>query len=224
MARHDASWATTSGYKGDVMLAEEYGYQVSDRPAAEFPGVMDLLRRSQRVSLRLRASGAVALACLAVLWMFPETHIVLFGIAFLFGPYILLIFWIMITDAGWPGAAELMGLARQHPFQAWPCQAEEDPKRGKRLLLLAPDGSVAREIRMKMPDSAWQEMTDGRGVLWIAGDLRFNCLIATPGADRVWGSKPLPPEARSSRSSRLNAVEDELLRTATQETFRYWLS
>lgn len=209
------------------MLAEEYGYQVSDRRAADFPGVMDLLRRSMRVTLRRGASGAVALACLVASWiLFPDAHIILFAIAFLFGPFIIAIFWIMISDAGWPTAAELMQIAQQHPFQAWPCQAEEDPKRwnSKRLLLLAPDGSVAREIRTKMPDSAWREMTDGRGVLWIAGDLRFNCLIATPGADKVWGSRPLPPEAHSSRSSRLNAVEDELLRTATQEAFRYWLS
>ncbi|MBO8200829.1 hypothetical protein ACFW4X_14870 [Streptomyces smyrnaeus] len=207
------------------MLAEEYGYQVSDRRAAEFPGVMELLRSGRRKSLQRGAAGVAVLACVGVLWMFPGTHLFLFAGAFLLAPYVLTVLWVVITDAGWPGAAELMRLARQHPFQVWPCQAEEDSKRWntKRLLLLAPDGKVAREFRTKMPDSVWHGMTDGRGVLWIAGDLRFNCLVATPGADSVWAARAIPPEAQPPRSSHLNAVEDELLRAATQEAFRYWL-
>ncbi|WP_326692109.1 hypothetical protein OIE63_36510 [Streptomyces sp. NBC_01795] len=207
------------------MLAEEYGYQVSAGRAADIPGVMDILRSSQRRSRQRRVSGVVVLACFGALWVFPATHLILFAVAFLFSPIVITVLWVMISDAGWPNTTELMRLAQQHPFQAWPCQVEEDRKgwNSKRIQLLAPDGSVAREFRTKMPDRAWQGMTDGRGVLWIAGDLRFSCLVAVPGAGNVWGSRPMPHAPQPSRSSRLNAVEDELIRAATQEAFRGWL-
>ncbi|WP_149824939.1 hypothetical protein [Streptomyces tailanensis] len=93
----------------------------------------------------------------------------------------------------------LLEVARAHPLQAWPCQLERVPGGGRVLLLLAPDGSVARELNSDVPDEVWFRMTDGRGMLWIAGDLRFTCLVAAPGG-RPCGAARAPPTAARDAS------------------------
>ncbi|MFD7498966.1 hypothetical protein ACFV8T_42975 [Streptomyces sp. NPDC059832] len=112
--------------------------------------------------------------------------------------------------------------ARAHPLQAWPSQMERVPSGGRAVLLLAPDGSVARELKSDVPDEVWFEMIDGRGMLWIAGDLRFNCLVAAPGGRTVWRGKGTPYGSLRQSGSGLRPLDEEFVRVVTQQAFDSW--
>ncbi|WP_436772667.1 hypothetical protein [Yinghuangia sp. YIM S09857] len=104
----------------------------------------------------------------------------------------------------------------EHPWQVWPCRVEKaNPEKTihhrfvmrsaeradmrvlatsvfVRVMLLAPDGSVARRYASRIPDDVWRGFTDGLGALWICGDLRFEIILATPGAQDCWPGTLLP--------------------------------
>ncbi|WP_436772664.1 hypothetical protein [Yinghuangia sp. YIM S09857] len=104
----------------------------------------------------------------------------------------------------------------EHPWQVWPCRVEEADPEGSiqpryvvpsfewrdlpalatpvfvRVMLLAPDGSVARTYASRIPEYVWHSLTDGLAALWICGDLRFEIVLATPGAQNCWLGTPLP--------------------------------
>lgn len=106
--------------------------------------------------------------------------------------------------------------------RVWPPQLERVPSGGRAVLLLAPDGSVARELKSDVPDGVWFEMIDGRGMLWIAGDLRFNCLVAAPGGRTVWRGKGTPYGSLRQSGSGLRLLDEELVRVVTLQAFDSW--
>ena len=191
------------------MLAEEYGYAVSQGPAAYTPGLLDRLKTEKRGYVRMVASVGLLLLAGAVLtwaWLVPQGHTdavpVFIGAAVVLGSFFGLGGSFMLSRA-----LSRLRLAWAHPFQAWPCQLEQTHDRERVILLLAPDGSVARELRSDVPDHVWHRMADGRGMLWIAGDLRFQCLVATENARDTWLAKGTPyggmrgPRSGRSRTS-----------------------
>ncbi|MGP4090276.1 hypothetical protein [Streptomyces sp. KR55] len=206
------------------MLANEYGYQVSSRRAASW--LHERLRSSRDTYLRLALFGTVLLAafvavvclCAASAWPFGSlAAIVIAAGGFVLGGFFGVGGWLAYAND-----AALLRISAQHPFQAWPCQLERTADGKRLILLLAPNGDVVRELESSVPDHVWQRMPDGRGMLWIAGDLRMECLVATPGAGDVWRAKGRPYGASSGAgrsAGRLRAVEDELLRTVAGETF-----
>ncbi|NEC50005.1 hypothetical protein G3I18_15690 [Actinospica acidiphila] len=84
----------------------------------------------------------------------------------------------------------------------------------RRLMLLAPDKSVAAVFRAQVPQHVWMGMTDGRGVLWIAGDLRFPAVAAVPGGDPLWRITPEKPSQRPQGSANTDAAFDALVSEA----------
>ncbi|MEV5545524.1 hypothetical protein AB0L35_05185 [Streptomyces sp. NPDC052309] len=206
------------------MLANEYGYQVSRRRAESWVG--ERLRHSRKVYLRLALLGTALLASVVAVvflsaasaWPLGTTAAIVIGAGgFVFGGFFGLGGWLAYAND-----AALVRIAAAHPFQAWPCQLERTADGKRLILLLAPDGQVARELESSVPEEIWLRMRDGRGALWIAGDLRMDCLVATPGAEHVWRAKGRPygasPGAGRSGGG-LRAVEDELLRAVAGETF-----
>ncbi|WTW92497.1 hypothetical protein OG216_03510 [Streptomycetaceae bacterium NBC_01309] len=108
----------------------------------------------------------------------------------------------------------------EHPWQVWPCRVEQAASEGEiqprfvftsskradsrafdetvvaHVLLLAPDGSVARTYVSRVRNDVWRGVTDGLGALWICGDLRFDVVIATPAAQDCWIGTPIPQPSR----------------------------
>ncbi|MDT6983856.1 hypothetical protein ACFSUJ_12805 [Streptomyces lusitanus] len=177
------------------MLAEEYGYQVSPRPAAETPGVREQVEQQRKTASRLQWSGtAFALVVVAVMGAMLKTPSIVLAVA---GAVLL------GTASGYVWnvrmkPTQLLRLLETSRWQVWPCRLEEVEGKvlERRLVLLAPDRSVAAVFRGQVPHRVWMEMTDGRGVLWIAGDLRFPAVAAVPGGEPLWN---ITPEKASQR-------------------------
>ncbi|MFB7619345.1 hypothetical protein [Kitasatospora sp. NPDC056181] len=111
-----------------------------------------------------------------------------------------------------------------HPWQVWPCRMEQAPgETGKRLLLLAPDGAVAAAFRGEVPDQVWRGMTDGRGIVWIAGDLRFDGFAALPGGDPCWYIQPVPTVS-GGNGGLSEEIQQQLVRTAMTFAFDQWIN
>lgn len=180
------------------MLAEEYGYQVSPRPAADTVGV-----RAQVEEFRKSAQRRV-------LWLALGSLVFLgvFYAIFRDDPVIVLIpltAMVLGLSAGYRSACvkaprKLLDLLEASHWQVWPCRLEEIEGKAvhRRVVLLAPDKSVAASFVAVVPHSVWLGMTDGRGVLWIAGDLRFQGVAAVPGGRPLWVIEPEKPAQRSA--------------------------
>ncbi|MGA5548314.1 hypothetical protein [Streptomyces pseudogriseolus] len=198
------------------MLAEEYGYQVSPRPAIDTPGVETQLQKFHRSRRRrgLWASFAVLLLTSGILYAFFHDTVYTLPLAF---------------SLLFPPAAVYLSVAREpvlrrrrtlesNRWQVWPCLVEEIETSAfeRRVVLLAPDKSAAATFRGTMPEDVWLGMTDGRGVLWIAGDLRFPGVAALPGGAPLWEIKPETaaqrspaPPANAPGSGHLDALVSE---------------
>ncbi|WAL65887.1 hypothetical protein ORV05_34370 [Amycolatopsis cynarae] len=219
------------------MLAEEFGYQISPRPAVEMtPAVQDMVDQRIAASRKdpdqvkknvgngcfwvlLVATVVIALSAQAG-WILPVGIAVSALAAFGFGQ--------AVADgkkAENQAVVRMMEPVRRGPWQAWPGRLEEisgQPQR--RLLLLAPDGTVAREFRCLVPDAGWTGLTDGRGLIWFVGDLRFGGLAALPGGEPMWWTGPPVADPKPpSQSAVGKAVEEELAREAVKYVFDKWL-
>ncbi|TVT60865.1 hypothetical protein FNH05_03880 [Amycolatopsis rhizosphaerae] len=222
------------------MLAEEFGYQVSPRPAVEMtPAVQDMV--DKRVAalgdgpdkvkdsadigcfvLVLVPAVAIALSTHEFTVLVPAVPLALL-VATLFGKSVA-----KTKKAGIEAAIRTMEPIRRGPWQAWPGRLEEIPGQPQRkLLLLGPDGSVAREFHCLVPDAGWTGLTDGRGLIWFVGDLRFGGIAGLPGGKPMWWTgrpvadpKPKPP----AQSGVGKVVEEELAREAVKYVFDKWLS
>lgn len=135
----------------------------------------------------------------------------------------------------------------EHPWQVWPCRLEDateaeaavarpaialfDPAGRRatpapkftRVLLLAPDGSVARSYVAHLPGEVWHGMVDGMGAVWVCGDLRFRVVLATPGADLCWPGAPIPEPPRQRPTQNDVGVIADIAREAGRAAVSYWL-
>ncbi|WP_335932075.1 hypothetical protein [Streptomyces sp. PTD5-9] len=135
----------------------------------------------------------------------------------------------------------------EHPWQVWPCRLEEATEgeadvarpaialldsagrraingpRFTRVLLLAPDGSVARSYVAYLPGEVWHGMVDGMGAVWVCGDLRFRVVLATPGADVCWLGAPIPEPPRQRATQNDVGVIADIAREAGRAAVSYWL-
>ncbi|MEU2132683.1 hypothetical protein [Streptomyces sp. NPDC018352] len=115
--------------------------------------------------------------------------------------------------------------ALSSPWQVWPCRVEEAAIKGAKLLiLLGPDGAVARAFVSNMPDEAWISMTDGRGLVWFAGDMRFGGIAALPGGSPIWWAhSPQANATLTASSNHQQRIEEEFTRQAISYVFSEWL-
>ncbi|MFE2870329.1 hypothetical protein [Embleya sp. NPDC059259] len=93
----------------------------------------------------------------------------------------------------------------------------------RRVLLLAPDGSVARSYVALVPADVWRGMTDGVGALWVCGDLRFRVALAESGAQRCWPGSPVPPPVRHRAQDEDSSVISAIAREAGHSAVLDWL-
>ncbi len=201
------------------MLAREYGYQVSSRTAIHTPGIEDELVRGRRTALVVFAGIAGPLVILPLMTMLMFTvgldmriHYTVMAVCLA----------VAFVAAMFQGRADRISkgvvLLRGHAWQVWPCRVDdiEGKLTERRLSLLAPDGTAAATFRTKMPQSVWSAMTDGRGVLWCAGDLRFDMVVAAAGGSPFWIAKPETPRQRNERRPRdlENSSLEALIREA----------
>lgn len=219
---------------GGAVLAEEFGYQVTSRPAAE---LTETVRPETEQALK---AAKAALAGVSIGFTGPALFFIAWfiiaglkdsPIPFFVGVsgVILAIFWNVVVAS--PERAAIVELEEKiptvlaSPWQAWPCRVEAIPgKQAKRIFLLDPDGGVAREFHSVMPDAVWIGMTDGRALIWFAGDLRFGGLASLPGGSPIWWVYvPKATSQPSPSGPRQRLVEEELVRQAVTYLFDEWL-
>jgi hypothetical protein len=126
---------------------------------------------------------------------------------------------------GLSGISKAANAALSSPWQVWPCRVEEGAvKEVKLLMLLGPDGTVARTFLSSMSDEVWIGMTDGRGLVWFAGDMRFGGIAALPGGSPIWWvHSPQANATPTASSDRQQRIEEELTRQAIAYVFNEWL-
>ncbi|MGW5429291.1 hypothetical protein ACWET9_19095 [Streptomyces sp. NPDC004059] len=216
------------------MLAEEFGYQVSSRPAEE---MTPSIRSAMDEALTATTKKRIGMACLGGYCFFIIFGTSLF-LAALAKPTLkwavacggLLLgcaAYSWITDSSKTNARELreaVTAATSSPWQVWPCRLEAVQGEEARRLLLAPDGSVASEFRSTVPGEVWTGMTDGRGLVWLAGDMRFGGIVSLPGGSPVWWARLPKTEPETNPSSDIQRrIEEELTRRAIGFVFDQWL-
>ncbi|MFI8201944.1 hypothetical protein [Streptomyces sp. NPDC085937] len=195
------------------MLAEEYGYQVSPRPAAETPGVRAQVGQDRKNTLsgmwQLTAFFLVLSAVLSAVMqdLWPLLMPAVWTLLIVPPSYI----WLVRKEP-----AQMMRVLETSRWQVWPCRIEKikGTAIARRLLLLAPDKSVAAMFEGAVPHDVWLSMTDGRGVLWIAGDLRFPAVAAVPGGEPLWRITPVEPTQQPQALANTDAAFDALVAEA----------
>lgn len=223
------------------MLAKDFGYQVSPRPAKLVtPEIQAMVERDKQVRLDEKKTqkaaegfvivfGAVLLVVSLLVAGADEDQWILPVIVTL----VMIVFSVGIFSTGRKTGASVLereqmaASALTSPWQAWPCRLEAAQKKGanRRMLLLGPDGSIVGDFLSNMPDQVWVGMTDGRGLVWFAGDIRFGGVAALPGGRPMWWVRPtadkLSPPAQSGGLRRV--AEEELTRQAIGFAFDQWL-
>ncbi|MFD5752259.1 hypothetical protein [Streptomyces sp. NPDC127033] len=215
------------------MLAREYGYWVSPGKAIRSGATSAFMRErrnkieKQRQSANEWAVGVPFTAFLLFLFIAGTMDNASWGLATALGAPALLAC-LVLKALGADAPDPVAKLVEKQPWQAWPCRVEEisgdTSVLGKRrILLLASDGSVVRGFDGQMPEEVWLSMTDGVGVLWVCGDLRFSVAMAPRGGSPIWLAAPVPGPA-PVESDQGPGVIEEVVRQAGQDAMRAWLN
>lgn len=116
-------------------------------------------------------------------------------------------------------------------WQAWPCRVEAPAPTGARVTatvtLLGPAQEAVRRFHGRVPAATWHRMTDGYGVLWVCGDLRLPVHMADPGGAPVWHMGPEKGNGDAASSSATpewaGAAAEEAVREASAAATQQWL-
>ncbi|MFC9008222.1 hypothetical protein [Streptomyces microflavus] len=217
-----------------AMMAEEFGYQVSPRPASEITPTLEAvvnteLDRARKEQTQLPPGFTIPLSLIILLVVLLNNdgpsimRLLLAALAITMG------IWSVVDEdkiRGNKQAAERKAaVALSSPWQAWPCRLEELPGgKGKGMMLLGPDKTVACTFSSPVPESIWVSTPDGRGVFWFAGDLRFGGLMSVPGGSPLWWAHPvLTPPTVASAGRRQEAFEGAVINEAVGFAFDEWL-
>ena len=213
------------------MLAEDFGYQLSPKPAkAMTPKIQeevdkalnDAANTTSRSSSRDGFAGFVVLLSVILAFALQELWIFLVGLA-------LMAVLMMTTTKAKAAEGKLREMTTPvlaGRWQAWPCRMEAVVGQARRrVLLLDPEGVAAVAFLSAVPDDAWLDMTDGRGLVWFVGDLRFGGIMALPGGSPIWWTgTPVVSQKQTESSGGLHqVVEEELARQAVKFVFDKWL-
>ncbi|MFI2427496.1 hypothetical protein ACH5A7_25945 [Streptomyces sp. NPDC018955] len=173
---------------------------MSPRPAVDTPGVPAQVERFKEIANR----RILWVAPLMLLLVFAATAVTDTGLfPFVAGPVgaCFVLGWVLTVKSA---PKKTLRILADNRWQVWPCRLEAIPGKSleRRILLLAPDKSVAASFRGRVPKDVWLGMADGRGVLWFAGDLRFPSVAALPGGAPLWSVVPEKPEEREPEPRR----------------------
>ncbi|MFJ8849349.1 hypothetical protein [Streptomyces sp. NPDC102437] len=216
------------------MLAEEFGYQVTSQPAAELtatirPETEQALQAAKaalaNVSIGFAYPTSFFITCFIVASFRDSPTPFFIGVIGVISVIIWNVFAASTERAAIVELEEKIPAVLTSPWQAWPCRVEAIAgDQAKRLLLLDPDGGVAREFHSVIPHAVWIGMTDGRALIWFAGDMRFGGLASLPGGSPIWWvSAPKAPSQPTPSGPRQRLIEEELTRQAVTYMFDEWL-
>ncbi|MBD2893100.1 hypothetical protein amrb99_20210 [Actinomadura sp. RB99] len=223
------------------MLARRFGYAVSPEPAATAtPSVLGQLDKAARLDRVLFIGVSVCGAAMAVGMIIALRDELSFaGLVggVLAGEAALLVIWLAARSqerVRGPGGEGLTGpeahrlrrVLAEQPWQVWPCRVElvrdyVNPSTLVHVFLLDPDQNVAGVMKTRLQRATWHAMTDGYGVLWFAGDLRFGGALAHPAdpTDPTVSYASAVPQQPATASSGDSVVMEELQRQAIGWTF-----
>ncbi|MFD0899043.1 hypothetical protein [Actinomadura sediminis] len=177
------------------MLARRFGYAVSPEPAATTtPSVLAQIRPPMEYARRMRrfliVLGAVMTVGMAgfLAWEFRDPAVVATSAVM---PAFSVFVWLMERNhrhssgaLTGPEASELAPILAREPWQVWPCRVEQIEAHAMgatvHVFLLDPNENVAAVLKTRLQHHTWASLTDGYGVLWFAGDLRFGGALADP--------------------------------------------
>ncbi|MES9601830.1 hypothetical protein [Actinomadura sp. NPDC000929] len=223
------------------MLARRFGYAVSPAPAAIVtPSVLGQLDKAARMNRVLSiifsvcgAAGSVAM----ILTLGDELSLSGLVGGVLAGWVVLLVVWLFARSQervrgpygeglSGPEAQRLRRVLTEQPWQVWPCRVElvrdfVNPAALVHVFLLDPDQNVAGVMKTRLQRGTWNSITDGYGVLWFAGDLRFGGALAHPAdpADPTVSYADAVPQRSASASPGDSVLVEELQRQAIGWTF-----
>lgn len=221
------------------MLAEDFGYQLSPKAAKKMtPAVQaeagKAIEDGKRATAKAESGRKSAEAFLVVLFLLGVVLAVaipsflMFAVAFV---------WLLLSSAvGKSSIAtakaheerlrEMITPVLNGRWQAWPCRMESVPgQTRRRVVLLDPGGADAVVFVSSVPQEAWMGTTDGRGLVWFVGDLRFGGLMALPGGAPLWWTGPPVVDQKPSQpvNSVQHTLEEELTKQAVKFAFDKWL-
>lgn len=219
------------------MLAEEFGYQLSPRPASAMTPtvgavVSEELDRAKNAKPDIHpglAGALLAASILALLLPMNVDNVSPIPGLFALVMGILMVIVSVHEDTKIKGNLRTMerraAVALASPWQAWPCRLEELPGgNGKGMMLLGPDTTVVCTFSSPVPESVWVGTPDGRGVFWFAGDVRFGGLMSVPGGDPLWWAHPVPtPTTLAPAGRRQETLEEAVIHQAVGFAFEEWL-
>ncbi|WP_385625552.1 hypothetical protein PXH67_43440 (plasmid) [Streptomyces sp. P8-A8] len=218
------------------MMAEEFGYQMSPRPASAMTPTVEAVvsaelnkakNEKSEIPLGLTGTGLAVAVFLNPFWYQDEPSLIAVLLPLAWG--IVMVIWSVHEDAKIKGNVQAMerkaAVALSSPWQVWPCRLEELPGgKGKGMMLLGPDSTVACTFSSPVPESVWVGTPDGRGVFWFAGDLRFGGLMSVPGGSPLWWAHPVPtPLTLAPTGRRQEALEEAVIHQAVGFAFEEWL-
>jgi hypothetical protein len=216
------------------MLARRFGYAVSSEPAATMtPSVLGQLETARAKGRRLLVALAVAAVVGTVIMAVAGANLGLsiLGTAAACGVVIAAILFMWLAERNshrvaasglsGPEAARLMPILAEQPWQVWPCRVEQiEPHMlgaTVHVFLLDPNENVAGVLKTRLQHGPWMNMTDGYGVLWFAGDLRFGGALADPSENPsnpvVSYASPVPQQSVTPSGGN-SAIAQELQRQA----------
>lgn len=216
------------------MMAEEFGYQVSPRPASEMTPTLGAvvnaeLDRAKNEQNETPPGCVIPVALVLLLFALGSSDAPPIGRLILAAIAITMWIWSVRDEnklkANKQAAERRAAVALSSRWQAWPCRLEELPGgQGKGMMLLAPDKSVACTFNSPVPESIWVGTPDGRGVFWFAGDLRFGGLMSVPGGSPLWWAHPVPtPQTVAPTGRRQEVLEGAVINEAVGFAFDEWL-
>lgn len=220
---------------GDAMMAEEFGYQTSQRPASAMTSAVGEAAQAELDRAKSEKSDLPGGCAWLLLGFFIICMTVLYDdatspMAFLFPVAGVLLLIKSVRDdikieKNMQATERMTAVALTSPWQVWPCRLEELPgSKGQAMMLLGPDATVVRAFSSAVPESVWVGTPDGRGVFWFAGDLRFGGLMSVPGGSLLWWARPVPtPPTLAPTDRRQEALEDAVIHQAVGFAFEEWL-
>ncbi|WP_410587213.1 hypothetical protein [Amycolatopsis sp. lyj-23] len=221
------------------MLAEDFGYQLSPKAAKAITASIETetnkaIKESEDATARAESSRKSAGNFWVGVFALSITLALLVHNFWVFAIGLLLLTFspgagkssVVAAKANEERVREMVAPVLAGRWQAWPCRMESIPGQTRRRIgLLDPEGAEAVRFVAAIPPEAWLSMTDGRGLVWFVGDMRFGGIMALPGGAPLWwtGSPLIDQKSPQPANGIQRTLEEELVKQAVKFAFDKWL-